>query len=143
MSEIITDVCGSLENIWPVKDKEYPLCYVSGRCNPDDLMVDERLPTAPPPAQLPDPPRVKEEDSVTDIEAELLWENQPHPPQGDVPNRRPYLDYRDGESKDQAAPHSQRSSPSTGSSGSSVPRVMHRGLKVRIPPAFVSYNQAV
>ncbi|KAK1897253.1 FRAS1-related extracellular matrix protein 1 [Dissostichus eleginoides] len=106
-----------------------------GRCNPDDLMVeeeDERLPTAPPPAQLPDPPRVKEEDSVTDIEAELLWENQPHPPQGDVPNRRPYLDYREGESKDQAAPHSHRSSPSTGSSGSSVPRVMHGGLKVQL-----------
>ncbi|XP_010765278.1 ephrin receptor 1-like [Notothenia coriiceps] len=106
-----------------------------GRCNPDDLMVeeeDERLPTAPPPAQLPDPPRVKEEDSVTDIEAELLWVNQPHPPQGDVPNRRPYLDYREGESKDQAAPHSHRSSPSTGSSGSSVPRVMHGGLKVQL-----------
>ncbi|XP_063746795.1 FRAS1-related extracellular matrix protein 1b [Eleginops maclovinus] len=108
-----------------------------GKCNPDDLMVeeeDERHLTRPPLAHLPDPPRVKEEDSVTDIEAELLWENQPHPPRGDVPNRRPYLEYREGEPQDQAAPssHNHRSSPSTGSSGSSVPRVRQGGLKVQL-----------
>ncbi|XP_056271074.1 uncharacterized protein LOC130194204 [Pseudoliparis swirei] len=75
-----------------------------GRCNPDDLKVEEdgtRLPPLPP--GLPDPPRPKEEDAVTDIEAELLWENRPHPPRGDVPNRRPYLDYGEVEPQDQAA----------------------------------------
>jgi len=80
------------------------LCCLLGRCNPDDLKVEEdgtRLPPLPP--GLPDPPRPKEEDAVTDIEAELLWENRPHPPRGDVPNRRPYLDYGEVEPQDQAA----------------------------------------
>ncbi|XP_056271072.1 uncharacterized protein LOC130194202 [Pseudoliparis swirei] len=46
---------------------------------------------------LPDPRR----GAVTDIEAELLWQNRPHPPRGDVPNRRPYLDYGEVEPQDQ------------------------------------------
>lgn len=124
---------------------------MSGRCDPDDLMVDEderRFPAPPPhpPPRLPDPPRPEEEeDPVTDIEAELVWENQPHPPRGDVPNRRPFLDYGDGDPQDQAA-HSysqvhyrQLPGTSTGSStgtstgtstGSSGHRVRHGGLKV-------------
>ncbi|KAM7012171.1 LOW QUALITY PROTEIN: FRAS1-related extracellular matrix protein 1b [Tautogolabrus adspersus] len=111
-----------------------------GWCDPDDLRVEEdekRLPLPlPPPPRLPDPPRPKEEeDPVTDIEAELLWENQPHPPRGDVPNRRPYLDYGEGEPQDQAAPgfthihpHS-RQQPGTGSTGH---RVRQGGLKVHL-----------
>ncbi|KAM8875399.1 FRAS1-related extracellular matrix protein 1b [Spinachia spinachia] len=69
-----------------------------GRCNPDDLGVEEDrkqhlpLPPPPPPPPPTDPPRPTEEDAVTDIEAELLWENQPHAPRGDVPNRRHYLE---------------------------------------------------
>ncbi|XP_035863594.1 FRAS1-related extracellular matrix protein 1b [Sander lucioperca] len=111
-----------------------------GRCDPDDLRVDEdrkRLPLPhpppPPPPRLPDPPR-PEEDPVTDIEAELLWENQPHPPRGDVPNRRPYLDYGDGEPQDQPAPgsyshvlHHSRQQPG-GATGS----LRHGGLKVHL-----------
>lgn len=116
---------------------------MSGRCDPDDLTVDEderRFPAPPPhhPPRLPDPPRPEEEeDPVTDIEAELVWENQPHPPRGDVPNRRPFLDYGDGDPQDQAA-HSysqvhyrQLPGTSTGTStGSSGHRVRHGGLKV-------------
>ncbi|KAM3876288.1 FRAS1-related extracellular matrix protein 1b [Diretmus argenteus] len=77
-----------------------------GRCDPEDLRVEEDEARAPPPAPRPSqPPRPEEEeDLVTDIEAELLWENQPHPPRGDVPHRRPYLDYGEGEPQDQAAP---------------------------------------
>ncbi|XP_036971006.1 FRAS1-related extracellular matrix protein 1b isoform X3 [Acanthopagrus latus] len=118
-----------------------------GRCDPDDLRVEEdekRFPAPPPhPPRLPDPPRPEEEeDPVTDIEAELVWENQPHPPRGDVPNRRPFLDYGDGDPQDQAAhSYSQvhyRQLPgtstgtSTGSSGISGHRVRHGGLKVRV-----------
>nr|XP_046247058.1 FRAS1-related extracellular matrix protein 1b isoform X2 [Scatophagus argus] len=107
-----------------------------GRCDPDDLKVEEnekRLP-APPPG-LPVPPGPEEEDPVTDIEAELLWENQPQPPRGDVPNRRPYLDYEDGDPQDQAAPgfshnhYRQLPGASTGNAGL---RVRHGGLKVRL-----------
>ncbi|XP_053178655.1 FRAS1-related extracellular matrix protein 1b [Scomber japonicus] len=101
-----------------------------GRCDPDDLRVEEDEKRLPPPPPPPPPPHLPEpeEDPVTDIEAELLWENQPHPPRGDVPNRRPYLDYGEGEPQDQAAPsyshihyHSKqlpgRSTGSTGSTG--------------------------
>nr|XP_020516851.1 FRAS1-related extracellular matrix protein 1-like [Labrus bergylta] len=106
-----------------------------GRCDPDDLRVEEEEKRLPPP-RLPDPPRLREEeDPVTDIEAELLWENQPHPPRGDVPNRRPYLDYGEGEPQDQAAPgythiHPQsRQQPGTGNTGH---RVREGGLKVHL-----------
>ncbi|KAF1385246.1 hypothetical protein PFLUV_G00105740 [Perca fluviatilis] len=116
-----------------------------GRCDPDDLRVDEDnkqlpLPPLPPLLRLPDPPR-PEEDPVTDIEAELLWENQPHPPRGDVPNRRPYLDYGDGEPQDQPAPGSyshvlhhsrQPLGGATGSTGSTGHSVRHGGLKVHL-----------
>ncbi|XP_028254832.1 FRAS1-related extracellular matrix protein 1b isoform X2 [Parambassis ranga] len=78
-----------------------------GRCDPDDLKVEDNQPAPP---QLPAPPQV-EEDPVTDIEAELLWENQPQPPRGDVPNRQLYLDYRDGEPQDQASPSYRHISP--------------------------------
>ncbi|XP_074492745.1 FRAS1-related extracellular matrix protein 1b isoform X1 [Sebastes fasciatus] len=118
-----------------------------GWCNPDDLRVEEdvtRLSPSPPPPRLLDPPGPEEEDPVTDIEAELLWENQPHPPRGDVPNRRPYLDYGEGEPQDQANPgsyshihyHSRQqpgtSTGSTGSTGSIGHRVRHGGLKVHL-----------
>lgn len=113
-----------------------------GRCDPDDLKVDEdqkRPPPLPPPPRLPEPPRPEEEDDpVTDIEAELLWENQPHPPRGDVPHRRPFLDYGDGDPQDQAAPgsahsHAYRQQLGAGprSSGGSAHRVRHGELKVR------------
>ncbi|KAK2908269.1 FRAS1-related extracellular matrix protein 1b [Channa argus] len=105
-----------------------------GRCDPDDLKVDEdeNRPLLPLP-RLPDPPRPegKEEDPITEIEAELLWETQPHPPRGDVPNRRPYQEYVEGEPQDQVTPsyghthYQSRQLPRTGSSG-------HRGLKVRL-----------
>ncbi|XP_069376243.1 FRAS1-related extracellular matrix protein 1b isoform X2 [Paralichthys olivaceus] len=77
-----------------------------GSCDPRELVVDEGGKPVPPPPRLPDPPRPEEdEDPVTDIEAELLWENQPHPPRGDVPNRRPYLDHGEREPQDQAPGH--------------------------------------
>lgn len=134
----VTDVCPHFcFVVLPVKSR---LCCLSGRCDPDDLKVEEderRLPAPPlPPARLPDPPRPaeEEEDPVTDIEAELLWENQPHPPRGDVPNRRPYLDYGDGEPQDQAArSYGQihyRQLPGTGRTGSTGHR--HGGLKVSV-----------
>ncbi|XP_070816237.1 FRAS1-related extracellular matrix protein 1b [Chaetodon trifascialis] len=111
-----------------------------GRCDPDDLRVEEDKKLLPAPPRLPDPPGPEEEDPVTDIEAELLWENQPHPPRGDVPNRRPYLDYGEGDPQDQAAPayshihyHSrQHPGASTGSTGSSGHTVRHGGLKVHL-----------
>ncbi|XP_049444192.1 FRAS1-related extracellular matrix protein 1b [Epinephelus fuscoguttatus] len=118
-----------------------------GRCDPDDLRVEEdekRLPPPHPPPRLPEPPKPEEEDPVTDIEAELLWESQPHPPRGDVPNRRAYLDYGEGEPQDQAVPnsysqihHYSRQLPgtgsgSTGSTGSTGHRVKHGGLKVHL-----------
>ncbi|MEQ2300727.1 hypothetical protein AMECASPLE_028822 [Ameca splendens] len=70
-----------------------------GRCDPEDLKV------ASPPF-LPDPssPRPEDEDPVTDIEAELLWETQPDPPRGDVPDHRPHLDYEEMEPQDQMMP---------------------------------------
>uniref|UniRef100_A0A3Q3W4W6 Calx-beta domain-containing protein n=1 Tax=Mola mola TaxID=94237 RepID=A0A3Q3W4W6_MOLML len=61
-----------------------------GKCDPDNLKVEEDRKQLPASPRLPDPPRPGEEDEedpVTNIEAELLWENQPHPPRGDVPNR--------------------------------------------------------
>ncbi|KAM4575435.1 FRAS1-related extracellular matrix protein 1b [Fundulus diaphanus] len=76
-----------------------------GRCDPDDLKM---APPPPPPPQLPDPPPSThpegdmEGDPVTDIEAELLWEDQPHPPRGDVPDRQAYLNYGEVEPQDQA-----------------------------------------
>ncbi|XP_060934047.1 LOW QUALITY PROTEIN: FRAS1-related extracellular matrix protein 1b [Limanda limanda] len=96
-----------------------------GRCEPEELVVDEGG-KAPPP-RLPDPPTPEEdEDPVTDIEAELMWENQPHPPRGDVPDRRPSLDYGEREPQDQPAPghappHSRRL-PGTGAAASEVGR---------------------
>ncbi|MEQ2208171.1 hypothetical protein XENOCAPTIV_027919, partial [Xenoophorus captivus] len=74
------------------------LC-LTGRCDPEDLKV------ASPPF-LPDPssPRPEDEDPVTDIEAELLWETQPDPPRGDVPDHRPQLDYEEMEPQDQMMP---------------------------------------
>ncbi|CAJ1059620.1 FRAS1-related extracellular matrix protein 1b [Xyrichtys novacula] len=72
-----------------------------GRCDPDDLKVDGGEKRRPLPLP-PDSPR-SDEDPVTDIEAELLWENQPHPPRGDVPHRRPFVDHRGGEPQDQAS----------------------------------------
>lgn len=76
-----------------------PDLWLSGRCDPEDLKI------VPPPPQLPVPsPGEEDEDGVTEIDAELLWESQPHPPRGDVPGRRPYLDYGEVEPQDQAVP---------------------------------------
>ncbi|KAM9365122.1 FRAS1-related extracellular matrix protein 1b [Pholidichthys leucotaenia] len=73
-----------------------------GRCDPNDLKVEEQQQPPPLPV-LPDPPQTEEEeDPVTDIEAELLWQNKPSPPRGDVPNRRLYLQYGEVEPQDQA-----------------------------------------
>lgn len=108
---------------------------LSGSCDPDDLRVedDQRPLPPPPPPQLPDPPQPEEEEEgpVINIEAELLWENQPHPPRGDVPNRHP-LDYKEVEPRD-PEPHSngythhsshpniqQHTGSSTGNIGSTV-----------------------
>ncbi|XP_023194698.1 FRAS1-related extracellular matrix protein 1-like isoform X1 [Xiphophorus maculatus] len=73
----------------------------SGRCDPEDLKV-----LSPP--LPPQPEEEEDEDPVTDIEAELLWEKQPHPPRGDVPDRRPSLD--EAEPQDQALPGDTHSS---------------------------------
>ncbi|XP_024865417.1 FRAS1-related extracellular matrix protein 1b isoform X2 [Kryptolebias marmoratus] len=75
-----------------------------GRCDPESLKVEDHQPPPGGP-RLPDPHQPEEEDAVTDVEAELLWENQPHPPRGDVPNRRFSLDYREVEPQDQSALH--------------------------------------
>ncbi|KAM9831469.1 FRAS1-related extracellular matrix protein 1b [Neosynchiropus ocellatus] len=72
-----------------------------GLCDPDDLKVEEDLRRPPP--RPPAPSRPEEQDRVTDIEAELMWESQPHPPRGDVPNRRTFLDDVEGAPQDQAA----------------------------------------
>lgn len=83
------------------------MSLLSGKCDPDNLKVEEDR------KQHPASPRLPEEDGddpVTNIEAELLWENQPPPPRGDVPNRR---------QQDQAA-HSHthhRQLPGTGRTG--------------------------
>ncbi|KAM4629862.1 FRAS1-related extracellular matrix protein 1b [Polymixia lowei] len=80
-----------------------------GRCDPEDLRVEEEEKRSLLPPRVPPSPRPRskeeeeEEDPVTDIEAELLWENPPPPPRGDVPHRRSYLDY--GEPQDQAPSH--------------------------------------
>ncbi|XP_029005008.1 FRAS1-related extracellular matrix protein 1b [Betta splendens] len=103
-----------------------------GRCDPDGMRVDKQPP--PPLPVLPHPPRLEEEvGPVTDIEAELLWETPTHPSRGDVPDRRPYLDYGAGEPQDQAAPghrhtHYSRQLPETGSTGS-----RQAELKLRLP----------
>lgn len=93
--------------------------------------MDEDDKQLPAPPVLPDPP--SEEDLVTGIEAELLWENQPHPPRGDVPNRRLYLDYGEGIPQDQAAPsrthYHSRQLPGTGNTGTTGSSG-HGGLKV-------------
>ncbi|XP_035763480.1 FRAS1-related extracellular matrix protein 1-like [Neolamprologus brichardi] len=98
-------------------------------------------PTPPPlPPQLPDPlqPEEEEEVPVINIEAELLWENQPHPPRGDVPNRH-HLDYKEVEPRDPEphsngyTPHSshlniqQHTGSSTGNTGSTVRLSAQRG----------------
>ncbi|XP_067085731.1 FRAS1-related extracellular matrix protein 1b [Osmerus mordax] len=85
-----------------------------GRCDPDDLKVEEHEREAPPPAPprtaAPPPPRPAQTeeggdgDLLTDIQTELFWESRPHPPRGDVPDRRPFLDLDDGQLRDQAAP---------------------------------------
>ncbi|XP_015232054.1 PREDICTED: FRAS1-related extracellular matrix protein 1-like [Cyprinodon variegatus] len=69
------------------------------RCDPKDLKVETTPLPLPPPLH---PKEGGDEDPVIDIEAELLWENQPHPPRGDVPDRRPYLDYEEVQPQDQA-----------------------------------------
>lgn len=78
------------------------LCCLSGRCDPELLRVEEDEKHLPAPHLPPLPGQEEVEDPVTDIEAELLWENQPHPPRGDVPNRRADLDYGDRDPQDQA-----------------------------------------
>nr|XP_040040685.1 FRAS1-related extracellular matrix protein 1b isoform X1 [Gasterosteus aculeatus aculeatus] len=107
-----------------------------GRCDPDDLMVEDRTqrpPLPPPPPPPPTyPPRPKEEDVIADIEAELLWENRPHPPRGDVPNRRHYPDYGEGDPQDQAAPgdHSHDRQLQGAGPGGTGDKVPHGGLKI-------------
>lgn len=89
-----------------------------------------------PPPRLPSPPSLveveEEEDATTNIEAELLWQSQPLPPRGDVPNRQPFLDSGDGEPQDRAAPSysriHHRQLPGTGKTGSTGHR--HGGVKV-------------
>ncbi|KAF7644125.1 hypothetical protein LDENG_00227060, partial [Lucifuga dentata] len=114
-----------------------------GRCDPEDLMVEEDMkllppPPPPPPPGSPQPPKPEveeEEDPVTDIEAELLWESQPHPPRGDVPHRQPYLDYAEREPQDQAVPgythihYHTRQLPAVGT-GRTGHRVRTRGPRV-------------
>ncbi|XP_056132911.1 FRAS1-related extracellular matrix protein 1b [Lampris incognitus] len=68
-----------------------------GRCDPEELRVErEERQVSPPPPQL-------EEEPFTDIEAELLWETPLHPPRGDTPHRRPYVDNREGGAGERAA----------------------------------------
>uniref|UniRef100_A0A665VGY6 Fras1 related extracellular matrix 1b n=1 Tax=Echeneis naucrates TaxID=173247 RepID=A0A665VGY6_ECHNA len=109
-----------------------------GRCDVDKLQ-EEDVKHHPPPPHHPGPPRTEEEeDPVTDIEAELLWETQPHPPRGDVPDRQPYLNYREREPQDQATTssqahyHSKQLPRSSGSSGHTVQSVRHGEVKVSV-----------
>lgn len=101
-------------------------------CDPEELLEEGDK-------HLPPPPLVEvEEDPVTDIEAELLWESQPHPPRGDVPSRRVSLDYVEEEPQDQAAPsyshtHHHRGRQQLGMNpGGGGHRVRHEGLKVTL-----------
>uniref|UniRef100_A0A3P8XA33 C-type lectin domain-containing protein n=1 Tax=Esox lucius TaxID=8010 RepID=A0A3P8XA33_ESOLU len=75
-----------------------------GRCDPEDLRVEEGEKQAPRPPQ-------PEEDSVTEIQTDLLRESWPHPPRGDVPDRRPYPDYGDGKTEPRDQAHSQTTRP--------------------------------
>ncbi|XP_047442063.1 FRAS1-related extracellular matrix protein 1b [Mugil cephalus] len=70
-------------------------------------IIDPRGGRCEPPPRLQDP-RPEEDDPVTDIEAELLWENQPPPSRGDVPDHQSHLDDGHKEHQDQEAPSSRR-----------------------------------
>ncbi|XP_061834466.1 FRAS1-related extracellular matrix protein 1b [Nerophis lumbriciformis] len=92
-----------------------------GKCDPGDLSKEEEdKATLHPTIDAPPPPT--EDEPVTDIEVELLWENQPHPPRGDVPNRHHYPE-------DQAVPGN---IPSVGRQPTVTGNAGNTGLKVRL-----------
>ncbi|XP_071200823.1 FRAS1-related extracellular matrix protein 1b [Salvelinus alpinus] len=105
-----------------------------GMCDPEDLRVEEDEKGVPSTAHVPQSPQLEEHG--TDFETDLLWESRPHPPRGDVPNRRPFLDYGDGEGEpqDQATQfHSQATRQlrlQGGSNSNSNSRtVLHSGVR--------------
>ncbi|KAL1023166.1 hypothetical protein UPYG_G00037220 [Umbra pygmaea] len=93
-----------------------------GRCDPEDLRVGDDETRAP---QLPQP----EEEHVTDIQTDLLWESRPHPPRGDVPNRRPFLDSEDGDGEPRDQPHGHVAQTVLPGSRINSRTVLHSGAK--------------
>ncbi len=77
-----------------------------GRCNPDELIVEEDEKHHPvqslPHVPEPEPPLLEE--YTPDPRAGILWEN--YPPRGDVPYRTHFSHYSDGEHQDQEIFHS-------------------------------------
>ncbi|KAJ7993225.1 hypothetical protein DPEC_G00270240 [Dallia pectoralis] len=102
-----------------------------GRCDPEDLRVEEGEEEGDEEKekQAPQPPQ-PEEDSVTDIQTDLPREIWPHPPRGDVPDRRPFPDYGDGEGEPRDQEHSQVTRQlRVQGSGSNSRTVLHSGVK--------------
>ncbi|KAK9967605.1 hypothetical protein ABG768_001992 [Culter alburnus] len=79
----------------------------NGKCNPDDLVVEEDEKQhpfqSPPHVQEPEPPLLEE--YTPDPRSGILWEN--YPPRGDVPYRTDFSHFSVGEPQDQEVFHSQ------------------------------------
>ncbi|KAL1251392.1 hypothetical protein QQF64_019188 [Cirrhinus molitorella] len=75
----------------------------NGRCNPDDLIVDEdeKQPPFQSPPRVPEPEPPLLEEYTPDPRSGILWEN--YPPRGDVPYRTHFSHYSEGEHQDQEA----------------------------------------
>ncbi|XP_016295777.1 FRAS1-related extracellular matrix protein 1-like [Sinocyclocheilus anshuiensis] len=78
----------------------------NGRCNPDELIVEEDEKQHPfqNPPRIPEPEPPLLEEYTPDPRSGVLWEN--YPPRGDVPYRTHFSHYSEGEHQDQEAFHS-------------------------------------
>uniref|UniRef100_A0AAZ3NZL0 C-type lectin domain-containing protein n=1 Tax=Oncorhynchus tshawytscha TaxID=74940 RepID=A0AAZ3NZL0_ONCTS len=105
-----------------------------GMCDPEDLRAEADEKGVPSTAHVPQSPQLEEH--VTDIETDLLWEGRPHPPRGDVPNRRPFLDYGDGEGEpqDQATPFHSQATRQLRLQGNSNSNSNSRTVSLRVSP---------
>ncbi|XP_016317746.1 FRAS1-related extracellular matrix protein 1b [Sinocyclocheilus anshuiensis] len=78
----------------------------NGRCNPDELIVeeDEKQHSFQSPPHVPEPEPPLLEEYTPDPRTGILWEN--YPPRGDVPYRTHFSHYSDGEHQDHEIFHS-------------------------------------
>ncbi|KAJ8395495.1 hypothetical protein AAFF_G00032290 [Aldrovandia affinis] len=104
-----------------------------GNCDPEELRLEEEAaPVLPPPRVHPPPlhtPSQAQEVRTPHLQPEGPWERPPHPPRGDVPNRHPFLDYSEGELRDQAGPGPRRTQLRV--LGSSGGRAHFSGVEMR------------